>query len=119
MWCLQRRREFYSKCHCIACTEALIRGRGNSKGRTEHCWYWSNLGSRVVLVEILHSPVLRWCSKAVQIIHIAHGLEIATTNEEVDWLSSSLANILDGCIYRIKLTMAAAIDSHLHATDSY
>lgn len=69
-------------------------------------------------MEVFHGPILRRCSKAVQVINIAHGLKVSTADKEVNRFSSSLANVFDSCIQRVQLTMAATIDSHLYAASA-
>ena len=82
--------------------------------RTENRRNRSSLLAGVVLVKVFHRSVLFWTSNAVQVVHVAHGLEVTAAQKQVHLLTTFLLPVSDGGINHVKVAMAAAIHCHLH-----
>ena len=82
----------------------------------EHCEVRRFAGPRVVFVEVAHLAVFGRHGDAVKVVGVAHGLEVAANNQEVDaWPAFDLAGLGDRGVDCVEGAVAAAFDGEAHA----
>ena len=80
----------------------------------EKCRYRRRLLTAVVLIKRPELLVLVRHGHAFQIVQVSHGLEIAATNQQINFHLLHHLQVRDRGVYRIELAVTAPFDRDLH-----